>query len=235
MAKTPTTFVLVHGAWWSGENWWQGVTKPLQAADHRVFTPVLTGLGPRAHLLTPAVNLSTHILDVANLIKWEQLSNIVLVGHSSGGMVISGVAETVPPGTIRSLVYLDALVPQDGQSLLDIMGDFGPLAGNDPLIAPPSVAFAAGNKKVEAILVRLGTPQPRATMAERIRLTGAAERVENKIYVRATKNSPSPCEPIAERLRRDPTWRVVEIPCGHLMMIDMPRETAEILLRAAEP
>ena len=113
------TFVLVHGAWHGG--WcWKRVRPLLESRGHLVFTPTLTGLGERSHLLARETGLETHIADVVNVIRWEELSEVVLCGHSYGGMVISGVADRVPD-RIRSLVYLDAFVPSDGQSLFDFL------------------------------------------------------------------------------------------------------------------
>jgi pimeloyl-ACP methyl ester carboxylesterase len=111
------TFVLVHGAWHGG--WcWQRVAKLLRARGHDVSTPTLTGVCERSHLLSPAIDLNTHINDIANLIKWNELANVVLVGHSYGGMVISGVAEKSEKA-IGSFVMLDAFYPENGESLMD--------------------------------------------------------------------------------------------------------------------
>ena len=113
------TFVLVHGAWHGG--WcWRRVSDRLLTAGHRVFTPTLTGLADRAHLLTPEVNLMTHVQDVVGLIQSEELEDIVLCGHSYGGMVITGVAEALR-SRIDAMVYLDAFVPEPQQSLVDAM------------------------------------------------------------------------------------------------------------------
>ena len=108
------SFVLVHGAW-HGSWCWKRVRKALQAAGHDVFTPTLTGVADRSHLLSRDVNLDTHIQDVLNLIEWEELTDIVLCGHSYGGCVVTGVADRIPE-RIRSLVYLDAFVPEDGEN-----------------------------------------------------------------------------------------------------------------------
>src|SRR6476620_11077653 len=113
------TFVLVHGAW-HGSWCWKRVRKALQARGHDVFTPTLTGVAERSHLISPQVNLDTHINDVVNLIRWEELSDVVLCGHSYGGCVISGVVDRVPD-RIGALVYLDAFVLEDGQSLHDTL------------------------------------------------------------------------------------------------------------------
>src|SRR5262245_63192127 len=108
------TFVLVHGAWY-GSWCWKRARKALETAGHDVFTPTQTGVGERSHLLTREVNLETHIQDVLNLIKWEELTDIVLCGHSYGGCVVSGVADRIPE-RIRSLIYLDAFVPENGDN-----------------------------------------------------------------------------------------------------------------------
>src|SRR5437762_6823714 len=114
-----TSFVLTHGAW-HGSWCWKRVRRLLQAQGHDVFTPTLTGVGERSHLLSRDVNLETHIDDVTNVIRWEELSDVVLCGHSYGGAVISGVADRVP-NRIGALVYLDAFVLENGQSLHDTL------------------------------------------------------------------------------------------------------------------
>ncbi len=115
MATAKHTFVLVHGAWHGG--WcWRRVSDRLERQGHKVFTPTLTGLGERSHLLRAGINVSTHITDVANVLKWEGLSDVVLCGHSYGGLVVSGVAEQMGPA-IGSIVFLDAFVPENGDSM----------------------------------------------------------------------------------------------------------------------
>jgi pimeloyl-ACP methyl ester carboxylesterase len=112
------TFVLVHGAWHGG--WcWRRVSDLLEKKGHKVFTPTMTGLGERSHLLDAKVNLATHVTDILNVIKWESLNDIVLVGHSYGGAVVSGVAEQVPEA-IGCLVFLDAFVPENGESVASL-------------------------------------------------------------------------------------------------------------------
>src|SRR5215213_5264319 len=111
------TFLLVHGAWHGG--WcWRRVSDLLEKRGHKVFSPTLTGLGERSHLLNDKINLSTHITDIANVMKWEGLKDFVLVGHSYGGYVITGVAERVPEA-IASIVFLDAFMPESGESLAE--------------------------------------------------------------------------------------------------------------------
>ena len=118
------TYVLVHGAW--GGGWaWRDVADRLRARGHEAYRPTLTGLGERRHLATEDVGLDTHIEDVVNLLVFEQLHDVVLVGHSYGGMVISGVADRVPE-RIAYRIYIDAFVPEDGESLV---GEDGPTSG----------------------------------------------------------------------------------------------------------
>ena len=113
------TFVLVHGAWHGG--WcYKEVARRLRQAGHEVYTPTLTGLGERAHLMSRAIDLSTHIEDILAVIRCENLSDVILCGHSYGGMVIAGVAEQVAD-KLRTLVYLDAFVPEDSKSLSDYL------------------------------------------------------------------------------------------------------------------
>ena len=112
------TFLVCHGAWSAG--WaWKKMHPLMAAAGHRLVTPTYTGLGERAHLANPSIDLETHIEDVLNVIKYEDLRDIVLVGHSYGGMVATGVADRARD-RVTQLIYVDAFVPADGQSLLDL-------------------------------------------------------------------------------------------------------------------
>jgi pimeloyl-ACP methyl ester carboxylesterase len=118
------TFVLVHDAW-HGAWCWRRVARLLARNRYEVFTPTLTGLGERSHLLTPDINLDIHILDVVNEMKWQELNHVVLVGHSYGGMVISGVAEKMEK-SISSFVMVDAFLSETGQALIDLQPPIGP-------------------------------------------------------------------------------------------------------------
>lgn len=115
----PTTYVLVHGAWHDGQSW-NRVAPLLTAQGHRVFTPSLTGHGDKAHLLSPEVGLTTHTDDIVSLVLDHDLNDIVLVGHSYAGMVISSVANQIPE-RISRLLYLDAMVPTHGENAIDVM------------------------------------------------------------------------------------------------------------------
>lgn len=234
MAKT---FVLVHGAWHGG--WcWRRVADRLEKQGHKVFTPTLTGVADRSHLLGPNVKLATHIADVANLIKWERLSNIVLCGHSYGGFVISGAAELVPDA-IGSIVFLDAFMPDNGDAVLDLTGAAvkdavkAAAAAGELGIKPRAAAAFGVNEADRAWVDALCTPQPIATFSDKIALTGARDRVAKKAYVRA-KNYENPgFDKAVARLKGNPAWKLYEAPCGHDVMVDMPDRLTEILLEVS--
>jgi len=226
------TFVLVHGAW-HGAWCWRRVGQMLARAGHDVFTPTLTGLAERSHLLTPAINVDTHILDVVNEIKWQQLNNIVLVGHSYGGMVISGVAEKLERA-ISSFVMLDAFMPENGQSVIDIwpaqMRD-GLLAaerGGATTVPPRAAELFKVNEKDRAWVDAQCTPQPIQCFFQKIALTGARERIGKKSYIRAASYS-NPYFDAGLASARAKNWRTYEVPCGHDVMLDMPTRLVEIL------
>ena len=223
------TFVLVHGAWCGG--WiWRRVSDRLVAQGHRVFSPTLTGLADRSHLASRDVDLSTHIHDVVNLIRWEELSEIVLVGHSYAGMVISGVAGVAPEGSIDALVYLDAFLPEDGKSF----ADYAPLPGAaDGFVPPIPAAPPRSNAADAAWMNRLRTPQPLATFTEPVRFGTALERTRSKTFVLATGYDYGVFGDFAEHARSFGTWRYHELDCGHDVMLARPDETVEILLEAA--
>jgi pimeloyl-ACP methyl ester carboxylesterase len=227
-----STFVLVHGAW-IGSRCWREVADILRANGHRVFTPTLTGLGERSHLLSASVDLTTHVTDIVNVIAFEKLSDVVLVGHSYGGMVISGVAGRVSEGTIRSIVFLDAFVPRDGQSLADIVGkEAARLVYGEKDPVPPPVWIAGEDTTLARCFASESTPHPRASKFERLVSIAARERIPIKTFVLATRPASGFFAAHAEQLRADPKWRVEEIACGHMTMLDMPEETTAILLRA---
>ena len=231
------TFVLVHGAWHGG--WcWRRVADRLRARGDTVFTPTLTGLGERAHLLQPNIDLSLHVADVLGLIKCERLNNIVLVGHSYGGFVISGVAEAVA-SKISSIVFLDAFVPDNGESLLDVVQPAvkeviqGALERRDTTVPVRDAAAFKVNEKDRAWVDSLATPQPIGTMTEKIKVTGARERVATKTYIRAAGYPNVSFDKVYARTKADRSWRTYEVPCGHDVMIDEPGRLAELLLEVA--
>jgi pimeloyl-ACP methyl ester carboxylesterase len=222
MSNKPATFVLVHGAWHGG--WcWQRLSDRLTAQGHRVFAPTLTGVCERSHVDLPSVDLSTHIRDVVNEIRWKDLENVVLVGHSYAGMVISGVAEQVA-SKIASIVYLDAFVPADGQSLVDQGGK----ADAGPFTTPIPAARFVVNEADRAWVDSKMTPQSTACFTEKIKLTGAYQRIGRKAYIRANKFAVF--AKTQEKLRSDPSWKHWVVDCGHDIMIDKPDELTSILV-----
>jgi pimeloyl-ACP methyl ester carboxylesterase len=231
------TFVLVHGAWHGG--WcWARVAKLLRAQGHIVFTPTLTGLGERAHLLKAGIDLSTHVTDVVNAMKWEALSDVVLCGHSYGGMVISGVAEQMPDA-ISSIVFLDAFVPRDGEAVTDLTGpavleaiEAARARGDIAVPARAASAFNVNEKDCAGVDGLCG-PHPIATYFEKMKLTGAVERIARKAYVRAASYANPGFDKALARAKADPTWQTYAVPCGHDVMVDMPERLAEILLEVA--
>jgi pimeloyl-ACP methyl ester carboxylesterase len=222
----PTTFLLVHGAWHGG--WcWDQVSARLTALGHIVIAPTLTGLCERAHLLNPGVNLSTHIADVAGEIRFKDLSNIVLCGHSYGGMVITGVAER-HADRIASIVYLDAFWPRDGQSLDDITGTpsqpgVNPTRNASAFMSPANAAWA--NARL--------TPQPVETFREKLKVTGAVERIPKRTFVQATIEERAFFAAAFERAKATPGWKTVQVNSRHDVMVDEPEQMTRVLLNAA--
>jgi pimeloyl-ACP methyl ester carboxylesterase len=239
------TYVLVHGAWHGG--WcWNRVVPLLRQKGHEVYTPTLTGLGERAHLATPQVDLSTHVTDIVNVIEFEDLSDVVLMGHSYGGQVVTGVAGAVPE-RIGQLAYLDAFVPGDGQTLIDLMGDAGivsrliPDASSwqVPIPQPPFGTFGITDDNDFAWVRSKLVPHPLATMKEPVKLPAPLESYPFGLtYIVAAGERPteypSPFKEAFARFSHDRRWRVESLPTGHDIMVTMPRELVDILLRIAE-
>jgi pimeloyl-ACP methyl ester carboxylesterase len=227
-----STYVLVHGAW-GGSYGWRAVRPLLQQQGHTVFTPSLTGQGERAHLASPSVNLSTHVQDVCNAIWYEDLSDIILVGHSYGGMVVTGVVDRMPE-RVAHLVYLDAFVPASGQSLFDMTSGrenssqegtstdwrVPPMQRTEDLSTPEAHWNAARRQ-----------PQSRATFEERLRYgTPLEEQPFSLTYIVATgRPDPGPVfDRLAVQLRSHPRWTVREIDGGHNMIRTNPRGLVQL-------
>jgi pimeloyl-ACP methyl ester carboxylesterase len=222
-----STFVLIHGAWHGG--WcWQRVAEILQRAGHTVLAPTLSGVGERSHLAGLEINLTTHVLDVVNEVRWKDLSNIVLCGHSYGGMVITGAAEHIHE-RIASIVYLDAFVPNDRESLNDVAGSEWPAAGMIPPITAEQFNVNAPDRAW--VNSRL-TPQAGACFSEKLSLTGAAYKVPKKAYIHAKVSRSPAFQSAYARLSNTEGWKTYAIDCGHDVMIDRPAELAELLMKS---
>jgi pimeloyl-ACP methyl ester carboxylesterase len=230
------TFVLVHGAW-SGGLIWRAVARALRKAGHEVYTPTLTGLGERRHLLNRGIDLDTHIGDILGVIDYEDLSGLVLVGHSYGGMVVTGVGDAIPE-RIASLVYVDAFVPENGQSLFSILPDGAPrpaaAAGEDWLSAPlPVEAFGEPSAQVREFAARKNLPHPRACFTQPVKLTGGIDRIPHRTYIYCNDPAPTAFTPFYERVMNKPGWTVHTLPCTHFVPMDRPAELTTLLLQAA--
>jgi len=227
------TFVLVHGAW-SGGWCYTKTARMLRAAGHEVFAPTLTGLGERSHLADPGITLSVHIQDVVNVLQYEDLRDVILVGHSYGGMVVTGVASQMGE-RLRALVYLDAFVPEDGQSLWDIAGEQAHefyLAGQKDTPGFVSSAFAArsGDPAVQQRRKRNLDRQPLLTLLEPVTFTGKESAVR-RTYIYATKST---FARFYDKLKNDPAWTTKTIDTGHLVMMEDPEGLVRLLLEEVE-
>lgn len=229
------TFVLVHGAW-HGSWCWKRVRAALRAKGHEVFTPTLTGVGERSHLLAPGVNLDTHIDDVVNLIKWEELTDVVLCGHSYGGCVIKGVADRLGK-RIAQLVYLDAFVLENGESLHDTLPpeqrelqvELTKQHGEGWKVPPiPGEVFGV-NAKDLAWVNRQCTMQPLATFQQALALTSKTRKKIPTTFILATGWNDSPFPKFYERAQKK-GWNLLSVKCGHDVMLDKPKKLTKILL-----
>jgi pimeloyl-ACP methyl ester carboxylesterase len=236
---TQKTFVLVHGAWRGG--WcYSAVADLLRSLGHRVFTPTLTGVGERSHLAQHfPVDCSTHVQDILNVFHWEELHDVVLCGHSYGGVVITAVADAIPEH-IAALVYVDAIIPEAGKSVLAInvsaqvvSGVLSSAAASGGQLAPPLPAAMLGTSPRNCERAdRLGTPHPLASLCEPVMLTGAWHKVSRKTYVRATgwQGYESLGFQSYQAAVADRSWTTVDVPCGHEVMLDAPQTLADILV-----
>ncbi|HTA41960.1 MAG TPA: alpha/beta hydrolase [Bryobacteraceae bacterium] len=233
-----STYVLVHGAW-HGSWCWKRVRRGLQERGHEVFTPTLTGVGERSHLLSPEINLETHINDVVNCIRWEELSDVILCGHSYGGCVIRGAADRIAE-RIAALVYLDAFVPENGESLHSTLPeemrngqlDLAKAVGEGWKVPPiPADAFKV-NEKDRDWVSRQCTFQAIETFRQPLNLTGAIDRIKNVTFILAGGWSPSPFPRFYEKAKAS-GWKTLTIDCGHDVMLDEPEQLTQALLSVA--
>ena len=227
-----STYVLVHGAWHGG--WCWRFVRPL-LAPHQVYAPSLTGLGERRHLARPETDLETHIQDVVGLLEMEDLRDVTLVGHSYGGMVVTGAADRAH-SRVKRLIYLDAFVPENGKSTLDYvvperaarMREEGERAGS---VTPPPVSLWGLTKQEHIDLVQpREVRHPYRTMAQPIRLTNEAALARiPKTFVYCSSPATGSFDAFAAKYRNDPAWRFHELKTGHDAMILMPEAVADIL------
>jgi pimeloyl-ACP methyl ester carboxylesterase len=240
-----STFLLVHGAWHSGRCW-ERVVPLLESAGHRVCAPSLTGYGDRAHLLGPEVGLDTHVADVVTLIREQDLTDVVLVGHSYAGLVISSVANQVPD-RIAELVYLDAMVPRDGETAVDVQPvtqqliDLAARSGSGWRIPPlpeqpaPLGLFGVTDPADVAWLRSMLSDQPVRCLQQPVRLDNPAADAIPRTHIHCVGGQPEgitrrPVPPIQPNGTPAQVW---ELPTGHDCMITMPVELTDLLLKLA--
>jgi len=212
---------------------WSRLAPLLRAAGHDVLAPSLTGIGERSHLASPAVDLSTHIDDILQCLRYERASGITLVGHSYGGMVVTGVADRAPE-RIRTLVYLDAFVPQPRQALLDLLParvrEHFPTTGWQVPPLPPQAQGMSDAAEVAWFDGRRDT-QPLKTFTQPLPLEGRYRGP--RVYIFCSGYAPTSFAPFAERARNDPAWRYHELPTHHYPHVSLARQTADLLLKYA--
>jgi pimeloyl-ACP methyl ester carboxylesterase len=236
------TFVIVHGAWSGAHAWWK-VRPRLRAAGHEVFTPALTGLGERAHLASPAIDLETHIRDVVGVMEYEDLQEVHLLGHSYGGVVITGAADRVPQ-RVAQLIYLDAEVPADGQSEYDLLApderatyeELARARGDGWRIPPPLPERLPDDLDPDLrwALSRM-VPQPVKTFSQPVRLTNATAAVLPRTYILCTQGKEGqPLPGYIERARLEPGWRYRELAAGHGAHVTAPQELTNIVLELVQ-
>jgi pimeloyl-ACP methyl ester carboxylesterase len=232
-----TDYVVIHSAW-DGSWCWTRVRRLLAAEGHRVFTPTLTGIGERSHLRSRDVDLNTHVADVANLMIWEDLREIVLVGHSYGGVVVRHVADRMPD-RIRSLVYLDAFVPDNRKALFDYLSDNGKsfrelavAAGDGWKVPPPSASFFAVNAAGSDWVDRQCTMHPMSTFEVPAQISGACDGIPTIGYILARGFDGPFGQFYAQAGER--WWWQAQLACGHDVMLDMPNELTALLCANAQ-
>lgn len=234
----PKTFVLVHGTY-VGAWYWRRVADLLERNGHKVYAPTLTGLGERSHLLSKEVNLDTHVTDVVNVFKWEDLKDVCLVVHSYGGWIGSGVLEQMRD-RVASIVWVDAFKPDHGQRPVDLTSEaFRKLVlaaadkGEPGFPAPPKLPPIFVNEKDRDYVDAKLTAHPVGTYMQAIKLTGARETVAKKTYIRAMK-FPSPAfdKALAE-CKADKSWTTFETSSYHIVMLDEPQWLADTLQQSA--
>jgi len=223
------TFVLIGGAFF-GAWCWHRVTERLEKQGHKVYAFTLTGLAERSHLLSKDINLDTHITDIANLIEWEDLTNVCLVAHSYAGCPASGALERIG----SRVSWVDAIKPADGQSFRDLVPfqvEEGAISRPAPKALPPN---AYSDPKDVAWVLSKVTPQPIGTFVQPVKLSGAREKVAKKTYTRLPKFQLAALDKAAAECKSDNSWTVLQnTTSGHAVMIGEPDWLADVLVKAA--
>jgi pimeloyl-ACP methyl ester carboxylesterase len=230
-----TTFVLVHGAW--GGAWiWRRVLAPLRAAGHETHAVTLTGDGERAHLRRRDISLQDHIDDVIGLVEAEELSNIVLVGHSYGGMVITGAAGALG-ARVQRLVYVDAMVPLPGEgwgqahSPEIVAARQALAAANDNALPPPDARDFGIEGADREWLQRRQVPHPFGMYRVPLHFDGARWAALPRLFIDCNQPAYPTIDAMRQRVRTQPGWRIAEMPTGHCPMVTMPEALVALLMQ----
>ena len=234
-----STFVVCHGAW-SAAWAWTKVRPLLRAAGHEIFTPTYTGLGERAHQVNRSINLETHIGDILAMLECEDLRNVVLVGHSYGGMVATGVADRAAERIAR-LIYLDAFVPANGQSLFDLLPASARASRQeaartqgDGWLLPPNPTPPDTTPEDVAWITPRRRWQPLGTFTQPVALKNAAAHLP-RTYIYCTRTAPDDTfGQFARRFRSDPAWKYLEIDASHSPNVTAPEVLARLLDQIAQ-
>jgi pimeloyl-ACP methyl ester carboxylesterase len=234
-ARERRTFVLLHGSWHGG--WcWARVAEPLRAQGHRVYTPTLTGLGERSHLLSEDVTLDTWITDLVNVLEWEDLTDAILVGHSFGGVVITGAVDRAPQ-RIGHLMYLDSLILRDGESAFstfppDVTAARRKLAEASPgglsVAVPHPSVFGVTDPSDVAWVQAKCTPHPVATYEDKMSLKNPVGNGKPATYI-AMKPDFASTAPGRALARAQPGWRYIELAGAHDAMVTAPQAVTDVL------
>ena len=233
------TFLFVHGAWHGG--WcWKDTEKALRELGHETHAPTLSGLGELSHLAHPDITPDSHVEDILAVIKWRELDNIVLVGHSYGGLIVTGVASKVPE-KIKSLVYLDAFAPEvSGKSIFadanpERMAAFEAEAANGNFLVEPDLFDAWTDDPVKKEWLKsMCTPHPIGSFRFGVTLSGRQSEVESRHYIVCSRNSPSPFQNEFQRVKAQPGWQTQEIAAKHDAMVEAPQVLATMLHKIAK-
>ncbi|HZH45803.1 MAG TPA: alpha/beta fold hydrolase [Roseococcus sp.] len=231
------TYVLVHGAW--GGGWiWRHTADGLRAKGHRVFTPTQTGLGERRHLMARTITIDTFVQDIASVLEAEELQDVILVGHSFGGFAVTGVADRMPE-RIRHLVYLDALLPENGETAFSVLPPgieearrrtVNEQGGGVALPVPPLSAFPLPDD-VRAWFGRRLAPHPFGTYDTPLRLRAPVGAGRPVTYVSYTNPKLASIEPsrVRAKSKEGPNWRFMEMDVPHDAQAAVPDRIIALL------
>jgi pimeloyl-ACP methyl ester carboxylesterase len=231
-----TDVVLVHGAW-HGAWCWRRVVPALWAAGHRVVTVTLSGLGERAHQLSPSITLGTHVADVVTAVRAEECRDAVLVGHSYGGLPVTGAADVLGDAVAR-LVYVDAVVPRPGDSWAacnppEVRRQRRDAIARHGHLPPPDPAVFGLTGDDAAWVARRQTPQPGGVYDDPLRFDAGRWAARPRTFVDCTAPPLPTIDPSRRLVREQPGWEVVELATGHDPMVSAPGDLARVLLAVA--